>query len=287
MNSNELQACEDEIKSLEEEIKMLTEEYEHSQHQSMAYTDGEIMETMKLFRKKPEEVLKQSESSPDQETQLNLLEADLSFLMKLTGIFFTCYSRKLVEKNGSKTIQSYRLSGNCQSIPFHLEFKLMEESQMNRNVSAIITDLNIIIECDTHCDLSKLVSRAEENGNLLLFFRSLTCFSEWCEHRKRTFAHFKNKYPDIVVLPEGLYGDYMVLRSTQLPGFELMIVWKIQVDEKGSVIPVLDLLNKIPLQGALADTFASDAPYCFRSLLRVVGIQASIETVISSISKGK
>uniref|UniRef100_A0A8C6VD30 Uncharacterized protein n=1 Tax=Naja naja TaxID=35670 RepID=A0A8C6VD30_NAJNA len=63
-----------------------------------------------------------------------------------------------------------------------------------------------------------------------------------------------------------------------------MIVWKIQVDEKGNIIPVLDLLNKIPLQ---AEKFASDAPQGFRSLLRMVGIQASIETVINSISEGK
>lgn len=46
MNSNELQAYEDEIKSLEEEIKVLTEEYEHRRHQSMAYTEAEIMEIM-------------------------------------------------------------------------------------------------------------------------------------------------------------------------------------------------------------------------------------------------
>ncbi|XP_026536328.1 centromere protein P [Notechis scutatus] len=287
MNSNEFQACEDEIKSLEEEIKMLTEEYEHSQHQSVTYTEAEIMEIMKLLRRKPEEELKQSKSSPDQETQLHLLEADLSFIMKFTGIFFTHYSRKLVEKNGSKTIQTYKMSGKCQSISFQLEFKLTEESQMNRNASAIVTDLNIITLCDTHCDLSKLVSRVEENGNLCLFFRSLTCFSEWCKHRERAFTHFKNKYPDVVALPEGSHGDYMLLRSTQLPEFELMIVWKIQVDEKGNIIPVLDLLNKIPLQGTLANKFASDAPQGFRSLLHMVGIQACIETVIISISKGK
>ncbi|XP_058027320.1 centromere protein P isoform X2 [Ahaetulla prasina] len=190
MNSNELQACEDEIKSLEEEIKLLTEEYEHSQHQSMAYTEAEIMEIMKLLRKKPEEKLKQSKF-PDQETELHLLEADLSFIMKFTGLSFTNYSRKPVEKNGSKTIQIYKLSGKCQSISFLLEFKLTEENQMNRNASAIVTDLNIITECDMPCDLSNLVSRVEENGNLCLFFRSLTCFSEWCKHRERTFAHFK------------------------------------------------------------------------------------------------
>ncbi|XP_039204164.1 centromere protein P [Crotalus tigris] len=285
MNSDELQAYEDEIKSLEEEIKMLTEEYEHSRHQSMAYTEAEPMEIMKLCRKKPEEELKQSKSSPDQETQLHLLEADLSFIMKFTGIFFTHYSRKLVEKNGSKTIQTYKLSGKCQSISFQLEFKLTKESQMNRNASAIVTDLNVITECDKYRDLSKLVSRVEENGDLCLFFRNFTCFFEWCKHRERTFAYFKNKYPDIVVLPEGLHGDYMLLRSTQLSKFELMIVWKIQVDEKGNIIPFLDILNKIPLQGALADKFASDAPQGFRSLLHVIGIEASIETLINLISE--
>ncbi|XP_070594712.1 centromere protein P [Erythrolamprus reginae] len=284
MNSNELQACEDEIKSLEEEIKMLTEEYEHSQHQSMAYTETEIMEIMTLLRKKPEKEPKESKSS-DQKTDLQLLEADLSFIMKFTGLFFTHYSRKLVEKDESKTIQTYKLSGKCHPISFQLEFKLTEENQMNRNASAIVTDLNIITECDMDCDLSKLVSRVEENGNLCLFFTSLTCFSEWCKHRERTFVHFKDKYPDVVALPEGLHGDYMVLRSTQLPEFELIIVWKIQVDEKGNIIPVLDLLNKIPLQGTLADKFASDAPQGFKSLLHAVGIEAAIEIVINSISE--
>ncbi|KAF7249708.1 Centromere protein P, partial [Varanus komodoensis] len=91
------------------------------------------------------------------------------------------------------------------------------------------------------------------------------------------------KYPEIVVLPEGSSGDYMILRSTQLPGFELMVVWKINVDKEGKVTPVLDLLNKIPKSVKEADKFASEAPFYFRNLLHVLGIQASIETLIQSL----
>uniref|UniRef100_A0A8D0C900 Centromere protein P n=1 Tax=Salvator merianae TaxID=96440 RepID=A0A8D0C900_SALMN len=78
---------------------------------------------------------------------------------------------------------------------------------------------------------------------------------------------------------------YMILRSPALAGFELMIVWKINVDEDGTVTPVLDLLNKIPLSVMEANRFASDAPHCFRSLLYILGIQASIETLIKYFVK--
>ena len=31
--------------------------------------------------------------------------------------------------------------------------------------------------------------------------------------------------------------------------FELVIVWRIQIDEEGKVLPKLDLLTKVPLRG--------------------------------------
>nr|XP_020662288.1 centromere protein P [Pogona vitticeps]XP_020662289.1 centromere protein P [Pogona vitticeps] len=287
MDNNHIQVYKDEIRSLEEEIKMLAEEYECSQHGSMAYSDGEIRMDMKSFKGNLQEDLKHYESFPDLEAQLDLLESDLAFIMKLTGICFTYYSRQPVEKNGIKIAHKYRLSGNCQSVSFQVEFQLLGGNQNSKNFSAIVSDLNIIIESEEHSDLSRLVSRVEETGNLLMFFKSLSCFSKWCEHRKSTFNYFKSKYPDVVVLPEGMSGDYMILRNTQLPGFELMIVWKIHVEEEGKVIPALDLLHKIPISVEKANKFISNAPYCFRSLLHVLGIEASIETLITSICKGK
>ncbi|KAJ7316769.1 hypothetical protein JRQ81_002931 [Phrynocephalus forsythii] len=96
-----------------------------------------------------------------------------------------------------------------------------------------------------------------------------------------------SKYPDVVVLPEGESGDYMTLRNIQLPGFELMIVWKIHVNEEGKVIPALDLLHKIPISIEKANKFTSNASSWFRSMLHVLGIEASIETLIKSLCKGK
>ncbi|ETE69107.1 hypothetical protein L345_05093, partial [Ophiophagus hannah] len=243
MNSNEFQACEDEIKSLEEEIKMLTEEYEHSQHQSMTYTEAEIMEIMKLLRRKPEEELKQSKSSPDQETQLHLLEADLSFIMKFTGIFFTHYSRKLVEKNGSKTIQTYKLSGKCQSISFQLEFKLTEESQMNRNASAIVTDLNIITECDTHCDLSKLVSSFT---TLLIVNRSKdqgSCHCHFLWNRDHGFhlALHENLLLLHILLESEIFGTQMDFSN----------IWYIS---ETSIFHILDFVVSQPQPSDIAKT---------------------------------
>ncbi|KAL8212402.1 UNVERIFIED_CONTAM: hypothetical protein K2H54_045330 [Gekko kuhli] len=79
----------------------------------------------------------------------------------------------------------------------------------------------------------------------------------------------------------------MVLKNTELPGFELMIVWKIHVDKDGKVVPVLDFLSKIPMPVLENKTFASDMPHWFRSLLHVLGIEASIEAVIKSLCRGK
>ncbi|XP_038266630.1 centromere protein P isoform X2 [Dermochelys coriacea] len=278
MESDIYQVYEDEIHSLEEEIEMLTQKFENKQ-ESTFYSDEEIQISIKSLQGESE----RHESPPDLKAELDWLESDLSFLMKFTGIWFTNYSKETVEKTGNKTIQKHRLSGNCYSLPFQMEFQLLE-IQSNDSISAVVTDLSIIMECGEYSDLSKFVSSVEEQGNLLLFFRSLSSFAEWCEHRKCAFKHFKVKYPDIVRLPEGPSGDYLVIRSPELSGFELMIVWKIYVDEEGRVVPVLDLLPRIPAQ-AMQDKKAAvkNGPQCFRNMLLLLGIEASIESLIKSV----
>uniref|UniRef100_A0A452HFI5 Uncharacterized protein n=1 Tax=Gopherus agassizii TaxID=38772 RepID=A0A452HFI5_9SAUR len=185
MESDIYQVYEDEIHSLEEEIELLTQKFENKQ-ESTFYSDEEIQICIKSLQGEST----QHESPPDLKAELDCLESDLSFLMKFTGIWFTNYSKETVEKTENKTIQKHRLSGNCYSLPFQMEFQLLE-IQSNESISAAVTDLSIIMECGEYSDLSKFVSSAEERGNLLLFFRSLSSFAEWCEHRKCTFRHFK------------------------------------------------------------------------------------------------
>ncbi|NXU14252.1 CENPP protein, partial [Pardalotus punctatus] len=285
MDNSICQAYEDEIQALEEEIKLLREKYEDIQQESTFFSDEEILKAIKSFQGETREEATGSPS--DLKAQLKTLETDLSFLMKFTGFQFTSHSKKTVEKTRNKTVQKHRLSGKCHSLSFQVEFQLLQ-MQSNEKVSAVVSDLSIIMESREDPDVSKFVSSAEEHGNLLTFFRSLSTYAEWHEHRRRTFLHFKAKYPDIVTLPEGLLGDFIILRNSKVSGFELMIVWKIHLDEEGTTTPVLDLLTKVPEQ-VLEQRMTSvkSIPSSFRSTLGLFGIEAAIENLIKVLGSGK
>ncbi|XP_040449463.1 centromere protein P [Falco naumanni] len=283
MDSSIFQVYEDEIQSLEEEIKLLAEKYEDSQQESTFFSDEEILMSISSYQTE----IKGHEFPSNLKAELETLETDLSFLMKFTGIQFTNHSKKTVEKTRNRTVQKHRLSGNCHSLSFRLDFQLLE-MQNKENVSVVITDLSIIMESGENSDVSKFVERAEECGNLLTFFRSFSSYAEWYEHRRCTFRHFKAKHPEIVALPEGLLGDHIVLRNPSAPGFELMIVWKIHMDEEGATTPVLDLLTKVPEKG-LAQKMATieRAPSHFRSMLLLLGIEAAIDNLIKVVGSEK
>ncbi|XP_027648179.1 centromere protein P isoform X2 [Falco peregrinus] len=283
MDNSIFQVYEDEIQSLEEEIELLAEKYEDSQQESTFFSDEEILMSISSYQTE----IKGHEFPSNLKAELETLETDLSFLMKFTGIQFTNHSKKTVEKTRNRTVQKHRLSGNCHSLSFQLDFQLLE-MQNKENVSVVITDLSIRMESGENSDVSKFVERAEECGNLLTFFRSFSSYAEWYEHRRCTFRHFKAKYPEIVTLPEGLLGDHIVLRNPNTPGFELMIVWKIHMDEEGVTIPVLDLLTKVPEKG-LEQKMATieNAPSHFRSVLLLLGIEAAIDNLIKVVGSEK
>ncbi|XP_044899429.1 centromere protein P isoform X2 [Felis catus] len=165
-------------------------------------------------------------ASKDLRGHLGHLESELLFLSTLTGINIINYSMKTedltstenTEKSIKKVLQRHRLSGNCHMITFQLEFQILEV-QNKESLSSVITDLNIIMEPTEYSELSEFVSRAEDRRDLLMFFRSLHFFVEWCEYRKCTFEHFKEKYSEAVRLPEGAASSCMVVQSPRQPGF--------------------------------------------------------------------
>lgn len=166
-------------------------------------------------------------------------------------------------------------------ITFQVEFQILE-FQNKENLSSIVTDLNIIMESTAYSELSEFVSRAEERRDLFMFFRSLHFFVEWCEYRKRTFKHFKEKYPAAVQLPEGASSSCMSIRSASQPGFELVIVWRMHIDEEGKVLPKLDLLTQVPQRALELDRkgAVAAAPLHFRALLGLLGIEAALESLL-------
>ncbi|KFP75175.1 Centromere protein P, partial [Acanthisitta chloris] len=188
MEKNICQVYEAEIQALEEEIKVLTEKYEEIQQEYTSFSDEEILKSIKLFQREILGENKGYKSPSNLIFQLENLETDLLFLMKFTGFQFTSHSKKTLERTGNRTVQKNRLSGKCHSLSFQLEFQL---TKMQENVSSVITDLKIMMESEEGSDVSKFVSRAEECRSLLKFFRSISSYAEWHEHRRNTFLHFK------------------------------------------------------------------------------------------------
>ncbi|NXT97614.1 CENPP protein, partial [Buphagus erythrorhynchus] len=158
MDESIFQAYEDEIQALEEEIRLLTEKYEDIRQESTFFSDEEILKAIKSLQRETPEETKGHESLSDLKAQLESLETDLAFLMKFTGFNFTSHSRKTVEKTRNRTVQKHRLSGKCHSLSFQLEFQLLE-MQNNEKVSAVVSDLSIIMESREDSNVSKFVSR--------------------------------------------------------------------------------------------------------------------------------
>ncbi|KAM5227767.1 centromere protein P [Ctenodactylus gundi] len=228
------------------------------------------------------------ESSNDLGSRLGHLQSELSFLSMLTGLSIKDYSMEMKDSTSTqmtkgikKVLKSHRLSGNCRMVSFQLEFQILE-IQNKENLSSVITDLSIIMEPTEYSELSEFVSRVEERKDLFLFFRTLHFFVEWYEYRRCTFKHFKEKYPDMVHFLEGAGSCYMEIHSASRPGFELLIVWRIQIEDNGKVSPKLDLLTKVPQQALKLDKHGviETAPASFRILLGVLGIEAAIESLI-------
>ncbi|XP_038596083.1 centromere protein P [Tachyglossus aculeatus] len=276
--------AEEEVRALEAEIAALRrvcaeppppEEEEEEEEE-------ERLKAIKLFQEIPNAQPEEWESVIDLQTQLKQCESDLSFLKKLTGIDLINYSQVTIKSEG-KNIPRIRFKGNCSTLEFELEFQLLE-AQSDNNQTFRIADLSIIMESVEESELSPLVYRAEEKGDLFQFFRSLNVFAELYVLRETILKHLKEKYPDIVSLPAGASAQYMTIKNPRLPGFAFVIVWLIQITDDGIVWPNLDLLVKISEQALALDKLkvVENAPRSFRALLRVFGIEVTFEKLIES-----
>lgn len=216
--------------------------------------------------------------------EIKEMEEDLFRQTKLNGIYLTCCQVKTIEKSGTKTVQQHRLAGHCSTLAFQIEFELTDVKEDGTFISSI-TNLNIVMDGSEFKDFSTFVSGAEHKKNLHLFFRTLRRFSEKSEERRRTFQHFQEKYPDVVCLPGGCRSEVMLIQNTKLPGCALMIHWNIEVTIEGEIMANIELVTKMPEMACQMDTsnLIDNSPDMFQSLLRVVGVEASINSIIKTV----
>ncbi|KAJ7994442.1 hypothetical protein DPEC_G00249310 [Dallia pectoralis] len=217
--------------------------------------------------------------------EIKKLEEDLVRQTQMNGVVLTNCSVKTLERSSSRVVQQHRLAGHCSFLDYQVEFEVTEDQEDSTLVRRL-TDLNIIVDATEFKEFGRCVSGVEENRDLLQFFRTIRRFSDRCEHRQRTFQHFQEKYPDVVSLPGGCRSDIMLIQSPKLPGCSLTVSWSIEVTSGGEVTPKLALVTKMPEQALQLDSRAAmeSAPDSFQSLLRVLGVEASIEALIQSVS---
>ncbi|XP_073500434.1 centromere protein P [Phyllobates terribilis] len=279
MQENIIERCDDAISSLKQEIQELKGQYEENKREIIFLSSANIRKALDTFHLK---------SSNDDGTNLKNMEAkfvncehEIQFFETVIGIEITRYLKKTENKTEDGTIYRHKLVGHCSFLPFEIEFKTLDAQETKR---CEVIQLSIHMDCEENSDLLNLISRTHKSRNLLGFFRTLSTFTDWCEYRQRTFSSFKAKYPLAVGLPLGSSADYMVLMNPDLPGCEWIFVWKITINEDGSVTPVLDLLPKIPKQAKAVDKtgVVENAAVNFKSLLQAFGLQATIENIIQT-----
>ncbi|KAK2915442.1 hypothetical protein Q8A73_006036 [Channa argus] len=94
------------------------------------------------------------------------------------------------------------------------------------------------------------------------------------------------KYPSVVSLPGGCRSEVMSLSHPKLPSCVVFIHWSVEVSREGEVTPKINLLTKIPeraLQFFPSQVVGSSAE-AFQSLLRILGPEAAMESVIRAVS---
>ncbi|GAB1298160.1 Centromere protein P [Apodemus speciosus] len=278
--TRELRALEAEVAALQRECRMLQR-------------PGEKMSGAgKSFQKISQSDSEEWESLKDLRSQLGHVKSELSFLSKLTGFNIRDYSKmediantEETENDTKKVLQRHRLSGNCNMVTFQLEFEVLE-IEMMPSPSGVDMDSKDQVHNTNYNTrrpekLSSEAYPAPPNGHGKF---DSTCLS----FARVESPHAKNqeKYPDTVYLSEGTSSHCMEIRSARQPGFELVIVWKIQIDEEGKVFPKLDLLTKVPERalGLDKNRVIETAPLSFRSLLGVLGIEAALDSLIRLFS---
>ncbi|RVE73361.1 hypothetical protein OJAV_G00049600 [Oryzias javanicus] len=103
---------------------------------------------------------------------------------------------------------------------------------------------------------------------------------------KAVSLFLQDKFPSVVSVPGGRRSEVMVLRRPELPGVVLFIHWAVEISTEGTVVPKINLLPKIP--GKALELFPSlpvgGAAEAFQSLLRILGAEGAVESVLRAVA---
>ncbi|XP_027858680.1 centromere protein P [Xiphophorus couchianus] len=283
-NAKEVKQLEAEVKLLQAEIRALQQQRQDSWENVSFQFRGQMQDALAFVCGRTQDLEETVVSRLKEEVEE--LEKDLKLQTQMNGISLNSCITKTLPSRGPEVVQQVCLSGRSSELVFQVEFQLSELKDGSRTERRI-RDLNLVLDSSDLQSLSSFLSRVEETRDLLLFFRTIRSFSEKCDDRTRTFQHFQEKFPSIVSLPKGCGSEVMTLNHPELPGCGFFIHWCLDVSTGGAVTPKIQLLSKIPekaLQMFPSQSAGGGAAEAFQSLLRILGPEAAIESIIRAVS---
>ncbi|XP_029908131.1 centromere protein P [Myripristis murdjan] len=280
-NVDEVSVLQGQVQRLQAEVSALQAQQQHGRRDGTLPLTGRLQDTLAEVcgGAGGEEALSRLRE------EVQELERDLHRQTELNGFSLSSCSSRSLQHGGGVLVQQLCIAGSCSELDFQVEFQLTSDLKEDQRCERKVTELNVVMDASDQQALSSFVSGVEESRDLLLFFRSLRTFSERCNDRRRTFQHFQEKYPAVVSLPGGCGSEVMTLHHPELPGCVLLVHWSVEVSREGGVTSELDLLTKIPETALQMDSRAvGGAAEAFQSLLRILGPEAALESLIQAIS---
>ncbi|XP_044205842.1 centromere protein P isoform X2 [Thunnus albacares] len=283
-NTEEVKVLEAQIKRLQAEVAVLQHQQQENHKDMTIQFRDKCKDALSYICGKRQKGLKEEVLSKLKE-EVEELEEDLQRQMQMNGISLNSCTTKTLQSSGSKLVQQLCVSGHCSELVFQVEFQLSEVKEGQRS-ERTISSLNVVMDASDLQNFSSFLSEVEESKDLLLFFRTLRAFSDRCDDRRRTFQHFQDKYPSVVSLPGGCRSEVMTLHHPELPGCVLSVHWSVEVSREGGVTPKIDLLTKIPEKALqlFPSQAVGGAAEAFQSLLRILGPEAAVESIIRAVS---
>ncbi|KAM4583435.1 centromere protein P [Fundulus diaphanus] len=283
-NPEEENLLEAEVQRLQAEIKALQQQQQDVSKDVTVQSRGRMQDALRFLCGRSRDLEETVVSRLKEEVEE--LEEDLKLQTQWNGVSVNSCITRTLQSRDQERVQLCRLSARCSQVVFQVELQLSEVKDGSRT-ERTISDLNLVLDFSDLQSLSSFLSRMEETRDLLLFLRTIRTFSERCDDRTRTFQHFQEKFPSVVSLPEGCGSEVMILNHPELPGCAFFVHWSIEVSIGGAVAPNIQLLSKIPEQAMQlfpAPPAGGAAAEAFQSLLRILGPEAAIESIIRAVS---
>ncbi|KAF1392092.1 hypothetical protein PFLUV_G00048920 [Perca fluviatilis] len=283
-NIEDVRVLEAQIEHLQAEVAALQRQQQDNHKDITFHLRGHMQDAMSYVCGQKQAGEKEKVLSKLTE-EVEELEEDLKLQTQMNGISLNSCTTKTLQSSGRQLVQQLCVSGHCSELVFQVEFLLSEVKKSQRS-ERTIRDLNVVMDTSDLQNFSSFLSGVEESTDLLLFFRTLRTFSDRCDDRRRTFQHFQEKYPSVVSLPGGCRSAVMTLSHPELSGCVLFVHWSIEVSREGRVTPKIELLTKIPEKALrlFPSQAVSGAAEAFQSLLRILGPEAAVESVIMAVS---